>query len=132
MRLLLLLIYLFFLRTYTALETLTEPHQVVSTLSCVTVVSRTLLSGKRYTEGPGHLLMLLRLALPGIDPNDFRKMLVREREREGGGGKVKIKDLKCLNFSVQSSSLLISSLASLVPLVDCSSAIGHVEMTQVN
>ena len=77
--------------------------------------------------------MLLRLALPGIDPNDFRKMLVRERERERGEEvEVKIKELKCLNFSVQSSSLLISSLASLVPLVDCSSAIGHVEMTQVN
>ena len=95
-----LLLILFFLRTYTALETLTEPHQVVSTLSCVTVVSRALLSGKRYTEGPGHLLMLLRLALPGIDPNDFRKMLVRERERGGGEVKVKIKELKCFNFSV--------------------------------
>lgn len=91
-------------KTYTALETLTEPHQVVSTLSCVTVVSRTLLSGRRYPEGPGHLFMLLRLALPGIDSNDLRKLLA--------------------------SSLLISSLTSLVPLVDCSSAIGHIEMTQ--
>ena len=70
---------LFFLiaRTYTALETLTEPHQVVSTLSCATTVSRTLLSSWQYPEGRSHLFMLLKLALPGIDPNDFRKMLVR-------------------------------------------------------
>ena len=60
-----------------ALETLTEPHQVVSTLSCATVVSRSLLSAdSNYPEGRSHLFMLLRLAIPGIDPNDFRKMLV--------------------------------------------------------
>ena len=71
-------LFIFFLiaRTYTALETLTEPHQVVSTLSCATTVSRTLLSSCQYPEGRGHMFMLLKLALPGIDPNDFRKMLV--------------------------------------------------------
>ncbi|XP_019858537.1 PREDICTED: proteasome activator complex subunit 4 [Amphimedon queenslandica] len=90
-------------KTYIALETLTEPHQVVSTLSCVTVVSRAILSGRRFPEGPTHLFLLLISAIPGIDPNDLRKTLA--------------------------SSLLISSLISLVPLVDCSSAIGHVEMT---
>lgn len=91
-------------RTYAALETLTEPHQVVSTLSCVTTVSRTLVSDERFPEGRAHVFNLLMLALPGIDPNDFQKML--------------------------SSSLLISALASLVPFVDCSSALGHVEMRE--
>jgi len=117
-------------RTYAALETLTEPHQVTATLQCVTGVSRTLLNGGdgrqvlkyclccvplhlfmkcvlvshhmgafnlmsrskmkpicvyplclyltfRYPEGRAHLFSLLTLALPGIDPNDFRKTLVR-------------------------------------------------------
>lgn len=32
-------------RTYAALETLTEPHQVVATLQCVATVSRVLMSG---------------------------------------------------------------------------------------
>lgn len=63
-------------RTYTALETLTEPHQVVSTISCVTAVSRSLLAGGRYPEGRSHLFSILTLALPGIDPNDFKKTLV--------------------------------------------------------
>ena len=32
-------------RTYAALETLTEPHQLTATLQCVSGVSRTLLEG---------------------------------------------------------------------------------------
>ena len=34
-------------RTYAALETLTEPHQLTATLQCVSGVSRTLLDGGR-------------------------------------------------------------------------------------
>lgn len=30
----------------------------------------------RFPEGRSHLFSLLTLALPGIDPNDFRKTLV--------------------------------------------------------
>ncbi len=40
-----LLPFLMSTSTYTALETLTEPHQVIATLQCLTAVSRSLLSG---------------------------------------------------------------------------------------
>ncbi|XP_064386719.1 proteasome activator complex subunit 4-like, partial [Halichondria panicea] len=82
--------------TYQALDTVTEPHQVTATLQCVSAVSRALLNGGmgRYPEGRRHMFSLLMLALPGIDANDFRKTIT--------------------------SGLLISSLVSLVPLVDSS------------
>ncbi|ELW47867.1 Proteasome activator complex subunit 4 [Tupaia chinensis] len=67
-------------RTYPALETLTEPHQLTATLSCVIGVARSLVSGGRwFPEGPTHMLPLLMRALPGVDPNDFSKCMV-ERE----------------------------------------------------
>ncbi|KAJ7404837.1 hypothetical protein WISP_143263 [Willisornis vidua] len=67
-------------RTYPALETLTEPHQLTATLSCVIGVARSLVAGgKWFPEGPTHLLPLLMRALPGVDPNDFSKCMV-ERE----------------------------------------------------
>eukprot|EP00794_Sanderia_malayensis_P017775 gene17775-19551_t len=90
-------------RTFSALESILEPHQVVSTLSCITSVARCLLSSKEV--GQLHVLALLRLALPGIDPNDFRKSMV--------------------TFS------FISSVISVVPLVDCSEALSmDIEMTE--
>lgn len=44
------IIIFMFNRTYMALETLTEPHQLVAVLQCVAAVSRVLLSGgwERY------------------------------------------------------------------------------------
>lgn len=66
-----------FYRTYPALETLTEPHQLTATLSCVIGVARSLVSGgKWFPEGPTHMLPLLMRALPGVDPNDFSKCMV--------------------------------------------------------
>ena len=54
-----------------------EPHQVVATLSCLTSVARPLVAGgEEFPAGQLHVLTLLRLALPGIDPNDFRKSMV--------------------------------------------------------
>ena len=35
---------------------------------------------KFYPEGPTHVIPLLQLALPGIDPNDFKKTLVGKIE----------------------------------------------------
>lgn len=68
---------LVFYRTYPALETLTEPHQLTATLSCVIGVARSLVSGgKWFPEGPTHMLPLLMRALPGVDPNDFSKCMV--------------------------------------------------------
>lgn len=64
-------------RTYPAMETLTEPHQLTATLCCMIGMARSLLSGGRhYPEGPAHVLPLLMRALPGVDPNDFSKCMV--------------------------------------------------------
>ncbi|XP_078000645.1 proteasome activator complex subunit 4-like [Glandiceps talaboti] len=85
-------------KTYAALQTLTEPHQLIATLSCVVSVSKTLLKGGKWLpEGPTHLMPLLQLILPGIDPNDIGKCLVTLQ--------------------------VISTFVSLVPLVDCSEAL---------
>lgn len=71
-------------RTYPALDTLTEPHQVTATLSCMIGVARSLVSGRdRFPEGPTHMLPLLMRALPGVDPNDFTKCMVRAQDRPG-------------------------------------------------
>jgi len=59
------------------LGTLTEPHQLTATLNCVTSVARALVRpDASYPAGRSHVLPLLQLVLPGIDPNDFRKALV--------------------------------------------------------
>ena len=64
-------------RTFEALGAVIEPHQVVATLSCLTSVARPLVAGGEvFPAGQLHMLTLLRLALPGIDPNDFRKSMV--------------------------------------------------------
>ena len=66
-----------FSRTYTALDTLTEPHQLTASLTCITAVARPLLSSSEaFPDGPTHLIRLLMLVLPGIDANDFRKAMV--------------------------------------------------------
>ncbi|KAJ8044540.1 Proteasome activator complex subunit 4 [Holothuria leucospilota] len=84
-------------KTYHALETLTEPHQLVATLNCVLAVSRSLLKGgKWFPDGPSHLMPLLQAVLPGIDANDNRKCMV--------------------------SLQIISTMAMLSPFVDCSQA----------
>ena len=66
----------FLQRLYVALATLTEPHQLTATLNCVTSVARALVRpDASYPAGRRHVLTLLQLVLPGIDPNDFRKSL---------------------------------------------------------
>uniref|UniRef100_A0A671QPD6 Proteasome activator complex subunit 4A n=1 Tax=Sinocyclocheilus anshuiensis TaxID=1608454 RepID=A0A671QPD6_9TELE len=66
-------------KTYPAMETLTEPHQLTATLSCMIGVARSLVAGgQRFPEGPTHMLPLLMRALPGVDPNDFSKCMVRQ------------------------------------------------------
>ncbi|XP_011482882.1 proteasome activator complex subunit 4 isoform X2 [Oryzias latipes] len=85
-------------KTYPALETLTEPHQLTATLSCMIGVARSLVSGgERFPEGPTHMLPLLIRALPGVDPNDFSKCMITFQ--------------------------FIATFVTLVPLVDCSSAL---------
>ncbi|XP_016892945.1 proteasome activator complex subunit 4A isoform X2 [Cynoglossus semilaevis] len=85
-------------KTYPAMETLTEPHQLTATLSCMIGVARSLVSGGKYfPEGPTHMLPLLMRALPGVDPNDFSKCMITFQ--------------------------FIATFVALVPLVDCSSAL---------
>ena len=80
-------------RMYPAMETLIEPHRLISCMFCLVASSRPMLSSPKYfPDGPNHVLPLLQLALPGIDPNDFKKTLVSDsclqgRGRERGGGR---------------------------------------------
>ncbi|XP_076141905.1 proteasome activator complex subunit 4A [Alosa pseudoharengus] len=94
-------------KTYPAMETLIEPHQLTATLSCMIGVARSLVSGGgRFPEGPTHMLPLLMRALPGVDPNDFSKCMITFQ--------------------------FIATFATLVPLVDCSSAVHERDdLTQV-
>lgn len=58
-------------------------------------VARSLVSGgQRYPEGPTHMLPLLMRALPGVDPNDFSKCMVRSSVNLLFGGFVFVELLK--------------------------------------
>lgn len=84
-------------KTYMAMETLTEPHTLTATLSCMIGMARSLVSpSNRYPEGRTHVLPLLTGALPGVDPNDFSKCMITFQ--------------------------FIATFTTLVPLVDCSDA----------
>uniref|UniRef100_A0A3B3VJT2 Proteasome activator Blm10 middle HEAT repeats region domain-containing protein n=1 Tax=Poecilia latipinna TaxID=48699 RepID=A0A3B3VJT2_9TELE len=84
-------------KTYAAMETLTEPHTLTATLSCMIGMARSLVSpDNRYPEGRAHVLPLLMGSLPGVDPNDFSKCMITFQ--------------------------FITTFTTLVPLVDCSSA----------
>ncbi|KAF7991064.1 hypothetical protein HCN44_002626 [Aphidius gifuensis] len=92
-------------RLYLTLDSLTEPHKLTAAMSAVTSIARPLVQGCRninkgytYNEGPSRVLSLLFSSLPGIDANDF---------------------MKCF-----STFRLISVYASMIPIVDCSHAIG--------
>uniref|UniRef100_A0A8C1XAY8 Proteasome activator subunit 4a n=1 Tax=Cyprinus carpio TaxID=7962 RepID=A0A8C1XAY8_CYPCA len=94
-------------KTYPAMETLTEPHQLTATLSCMISVAQSLVAGgQRFPEGPTHMLPLLMRALPGVDPNDFSKCMITFQ--------------------------FLATFVTLVPLVDCSAAIQtRNDLTQV-
>ena len=85
-------------RMYPAMENLIEPHRLIACMNCVVAVSRPMLSARKwYPEGRSHILPLLNLSLPGIDPNDFKKSLVTFQ--------------------------MISTFVAQVPIVDCSEAV---------
>ncbi|KAK7466612.1 hypothetical protein BaRGS_00037269 [Batillaria attramentaria] len=84
-------------KMYPAMETLIEPHRLISCMFCIVSAARPMLSSHKYfPEGRNHMIPLLHLALPGIDPNDFKKTLVTLQ--------------------------MVSTYAALVPIVDCSEA----------
>ncbi|ESP01603.1 hypothetical protein LOTGIDRAFT_238219, partial [Lottia gigantea] len=85
-------------KMYPAMETLIEPHRLISCINCIVSVARPMLRSKKwYPEGPSHVLPLLNLALPGIDPNDFKKSL--------------------MTFQ------MLSTFSTLIPIIDCSQAV---------
>uniref|UniRef100_A0A665UKH4 Proteasome activator subunit 4b n=1 Tax=Echeneis naucrates TaxID=173247 RepID=A0A665UKH4_ECHNA len=94
-------------KTYAAMETLTEPHTLTATLSCMIGMARSLVSpNNRYPEGRVHVLPLLMGSLPGVDPNDFSKCMITFQ--------------------------FIATFTTLVPLVDCSSAPSrHSDLTEI-
>ncbi|KAM9831639.1 proteasome activator complex subunit 4B-like [Neosynchiropus ocellatus] len=94
-------------KTYAAMETLTEPHTLTATLSCMIGMARSLVSPNNlYPEGREHVLPLLMGSLPGVDPNDFSKCMITFQ--------------------------FITTFTTLVPLVNCSSAPSrHAELTEM-
>lgn len=140
------------LRTYAAMETLTEPHTLTATLSCMIGMARSLVSpDNRYPEGRAHVLPLLMGSLPGVDPNDFSKCMVgswnsRVLEVEGipldsscidslhpstETGRLR-KSCFLFPVSVQITFQFITTFTTLVPIVDCSSAPSHhADLTEV-
>uniref|UniRef100_A0A673BL13 Proteasome activator subunit 4b n=1 Tax=Sphaeramia orbicularis TaxID=375764 RepID=A0A673BL13_9TELE len=94
-------------KTYAAMETLTEPHTLTATLSCMIGMARSLVSSNNnYPEGRAHVVPLLMGSLPGVDPNDFSKCMITFQ--------------------------FIATFTTLVPLVDCSSAPSrHSDLTEI-
>ncbi|XP_043255483.1 proteasome activator complex subunit 4A-like isoform X1 [Colletes gigas] len=74
-------------RVSSTLDSLTaEPYKLNATLSYMAAIARPMAEGARninegytYPEGPTHILPLLFLLLPGIDPNDMEKCFVAFR-----------------------------------------------------
>lgn len=93
-------------RVYATLDSVTEPHKMTAALQCLVSVARALVTGHNgYTAGRTHVIPILYATLPGIDPNDFKKLTVT------------------LQF--------LSSFALLVPIVDCSKAhLYHNDLTE--
>ncbi|XP_034049345.1 proteasome activator complex subunit 4B-like [Thalassophryne amazonica] len=84
-------------KTYASMVTLTEPHTLTATLSCMVGMARSIVSANsNYPEGRVHVLPLLIGSLPGVDPNDFSKCMITFQ--------------------------FITTFTTLVPLVDCFSA----------
>ena len=83
---------------YSALETLTEPHRLSASMQCVVSIARALVKPNRfYTEGPTHVIPLMLSSLDGLDVNDMKKCMVTFQ--------------------------FIATFATLVPIIDCSSAV---------
>ncbi|XP_044747476.1 proteasome activator complex subunit 4-like [Coccinella septempunctata] len=90
-------------KLYAALDSLTEPHRLLTTMSAAISVSRCLAEGAKnnYPEGPTHIIPLLIAILPGIDPNDFNKCVVTFQ--------------------------FIAQFTSMIPIIDSSEAANHYE-----
>ena len=85
-----------------------EPYKLNATLSCMEAIARPMAQGSRnvnegytYPEGPTHILPLLFVLLPSIDPNDMEKCFVAFR--------------------------LISVYATFIPIVDSSESLTAVD-----
>ena len=64
-------------RTYPALQNLTEPHRLIACLHCIVAAVRPMMRDTCcYPEGRKHIIPILNLCVPGIDPNDAKKTMV--------------------------------------------------------
>uniref|UniRef100_A0A182JT99 Proteasome activator complex subunit 4 C-terminal domain-containing protein n=1 Tax=Anopheles christyi TaxID=43041 RepID=A0A182JT99_9DIPT len=87
-------------RVYASLDSLTEPRKLTAALHGLIGVSRALVSGhKGYTEGRTHVIPLFLATLPGIDGNDLMKTVITFQ--------------------------FLTSVAFLIPIIDCSQAGQH-------
>lgn len=88
-------------KSYIALETLTEPHQLKGCLAALISSLRCVMrQSKWYSEGRAHIIPILFRALPTIDSNDIPKSLMG------------------INF--------ITTCFSFMPIIDCSEATSQV------
>ncbi|XP_058119346.1 proteasome activator complex subunit 4B-like [Anopheles coustani] len=84
-------------RVCTNLDSLTEPNKLTTSIHGLIGVSRALVSGHMgYTEGRSHVIPIFFATLPGIDRNDFTKTV--------------------------STFYFLTSIALLIPIIDCSRA----------
>ena len=77
-------------------QTVMESHQTSASLTCLATVAQPLFSSSIYPQGAQHIIPLMQLTLPGVDPNDAVK--------------------------TQATLQFYSALLSTIPLSDCSSA----------
>uniref|UniRef100_A0A6A7FWP5 Proteasome activator complex subunit 4A-like isoform X1 n=2 Tax=Hirondellea gigas TaxID=1518452 RepID=A0A6A7FWP5_9CRUS len=90
---------------YPALTSSTEPIRLQACLSAGMLTARSLVTGgSDFPAGPTHVLPLLKLLLPGIDPNDISKTM--------------------------STFQLLTTFSTLIPLVDCSAAPSQMELSE--
>ncbi|XP_018011103.1 proteasome activator complex subunit 4A isoform X2 [Hyalella azteca] len=82
---------------YPALSSSSEPQRLQSVLQTGVLTALSIVTGgSDFPAGPTHILPLLHLLLPGIDPNDITKTMATFQ--------------------------LVTTFATLIPIADCSSA----------
>ena len=63
-----------FVRLFSSINNMTEPHRFTSIMSCLTQITRQIVQQTSYySQGQIYVLPLLMSVLPGIDLNDSNK-----------------------------------------------------------
>ena len=97
-----------FFQLYTALSSLTEPHQLSASLVCVAYACPSIITEvEKFPGGRLKLLQLIPQLLPALDAND--------------------------NLKLASATMLLSSIFLQTPLANCAQAgIHHPNLTEVS